>query len=136
MADETNAHDAAALWGSAQNIVYPPDQRLRFALAALDYYGGLAEQADLEEERRAQVPEELRGMPAKDRASWLAVERVYDAIVAHHPGEARTMSTFRELRADVQQSVILTVLPLIQALHGVGLNPYARADHEAGDDRG
>lgn len=34
----TSNHDGAALWGSAENHAYSVEERLRFALAALDHF--------------------------------------------------------------------------------------------------
>lgn len=35
----TPAQEAAAMWGSAENLAYPVDQRLACALKALTFYG-------------------------------------------------------------------------------------------------
>lgn len=34
--EETARHEIAAFWGSAENTAYSTEERLRFALAALD----------------------------------------------------------------------------------------------------
>lgn len=37
------SHDAAAFWGSAQNVFYSTEERLQLALAALEFFGGYYE---------------------------------------------------------------------------------------------
>ena len=42
----TPAQEAAALWGSAENRGYSVEARLSMALAALKFFGGLAERVE------------------------------------------------------------------------------------------
>lgn len=43
--DMDEATEAAALWGSAQNEVYPTNLRLRMALRALEFFGAAYDKA-------------------------------------------------------------------------------------------
>jgi hypothetical protein len=74
------------------------------------------------------VPAELAGMSAQDRGVWLSVERFYNAALRAEGIErnARSRSAFRELVPDAQQIVVSTLIPVIQMLHQIALNPEAR----------
>lgn len=48
-----DVHEAAALWGSAENKAYPIEVRLNMALAALDFFA--AEETEVEEEVEEEV---------------------------------------------------------------------------------
>ena len=65
----TPAQEAAALWGSAQNRAYSELQRLRMALAALEFYGGLAERVEELAEEWEKHEADL-DLPAPRRMMW------------------------------------------------------------------
>lgn len=74
------------------------------------------------------VPDELSKMSAQERAVWLSVERVYDATLLAEglDQDARTRTAFRDLVPDAQAAVVHTLVPVMQMLHSVALNPEAR----------
>lgn len=73
------------------------------------------------------VPDEFRGMSSRDRGIYLSVERVYDATLRAEGIEKneRSRTPFRDLVPDAQQAVVSTLLPVIQMLHALALNPKA-----------
>lgn len=72
----------------------------------------------------ADVPAELRSMPAKDRAVWLVVQRVHDAALTDE--DPRTPALFAELSVEAQAALITTLTPMIQIINTVARNPEAR----------
>lgn len=74
------------------------------------------------------VPDELSGMSANERGVWLSVERFYDAGLRAEGMDrnGRTPTQFRDLVPDAQFAVIQTLVPVLQMLHSVALNPEAR----------
>jgi hypothetical protein len=95
------------------------DEQMRALLTR--HLGGLVWEND-------RVPDELTGMSAQDRGIWLSVERFYDAALRAEGIErnARSRTAFRDLVPDAQQVVVSTLIPVIQMLHQIALNPEAR----------
>lgn len=123
MADLRAALDAAL----DENVPTDHIVTVEAAASLLDYLAAHpAMQGWVYEDPR--LPDDLTGMSAQERGAWLSVERVYDASLRAVSIErnARTMTPFRDLVPEAQAAVVSTLLPVVQLLHGVALNPEAR----------
>lgn len=132
MTDLTYAVDGADL---DRVLAADAGQRGTYGAAVRDtlvHLGLIDREAAAVIEGRAGVPEELRSMSAQDRAVWLSVERLYNAVIRAEGVEKnpRTMTVFADLVPDAQQAITVAMIPVFQMLHGVALNPKARRDYE------